>query len=375
MAKRRRLTPAGDPKAPLTRFSLLPRELQPQPGDPAGRAPETKAMYPFGVAPAPISREAADASAMAALQELADEVTLARDMGRLVQELALDAVDEGWLVRDRLSVDAEELETLRESIRAHGQRTAIEVVDHGKGTMPRYGLISGWRRLAALRELHRETGEDRFAHVLAVLRRPETAGDAYVAMVEENEIRAGLSYYERARIAAKAVEAGVFPNPKIALQRLYASASRSRRSKIGSFLTIHEALGDRLRFPAAIPERLGLALAMRIEAEPVFATEAAAVLEAAPRPDAAAEQAVLARALKGEKTDPVPAEKALAGAADVQIAPGLALRFRAGEMRLSGKAVDADLRARLAVWLAEWLRGRDGTAERDQAGQDQMTRI
>ena len=57
------------------------------------------------------------------------------------------------------------------------------------GALP-YGLISGWRRLTALQALHAETGEARFATVQALVRRPETAADAYVTMVEENEIRA-----------------------------------------------------------------------------------------------------------------------------------------------------------------------------------------
>ena len=50
-------------------------------------------------------------------------------------------------------------------------------------------------------------------------------------MVEENEIRVGLSYYERARIVAKAVAQGVFETEKQALQRLFHTASRPKRSK------------------------------------------------------------------------------------------------------------------------------------------------
>ena len=86
-------------------------------------------------------------------------------------------------------------------------------------------------------------------------------------MVEENEIRVGLSYYERARIAARAAELGVFPDTASALARLFASASRAKRSKIGSFLRLYTALDDRLRFPAAIPERLGLRLARALDAD------------------------------------------------------------------------------------------------------------
>jgi hypothetical protein len=342
MAKRKRLSLPGEMED-----GALPSD--PYGAGPLTRAPETKAMHPFGVAPAPISREAADAAAMAALRELADEVSNARAEGRFVQALPLDQVDEGWLVRDRVSVDAEALTSLTESLRAHGQRTAIEVVDHGAGAAPRYGLISGWRRLSALRALHTETGDARFATVLAVLRRPETAGDAYVAMVEENEIRSGLSYYERARIAAKAVEAGVFASPKQALQQLYANASRARRSKIGSFLSLYSALGNALRFPEAIPERLGLALAMRVEAVSDFAAKLSADLARSAPVDAVSELAALNQSLKpapkGQGSD-------LLAENSQKPANSVTFSFRKGEIRLSGPGVDSGLKDRLQAWLA-----------------------
>ena len=44
-------------------------------------------------------------------------------------------------------------------------------------------------------------------------------------MVEKNEIRLRLSYFEHARIAAKAVAIGVFESEIRALQNLYASAT------------------------------------------------------------------------------------------------------------------------------------------------------
>ena len=158
---------------------------------------------------------------------------------------------------------------LRESIRAHGQRTPIEVtplVAEGRGGALPYGLISGWRRLQALKALHAETGEARFATVQALVRRPETAADAYVTMVEENEIRLGLSHYERARVAALATARGVFPSEKAALLALFATASRPKRSRIRAFLEIYHALDGVLRFPAHLPERLGLALVERVRA-------------------------------------------------------------------------------------------------------------
>ncbi|MDZ4093838.1 MAG: ParB N-terminal domain-containing protein, partial [Paracoccaceae bacterium] len=298
MAKRKRLTPA-------------------RPGyfegadSFGGPAPETKTAFPVGIAPPPISRVAGDAAAAAALREVTEELTAARQDGRLLLRLALDEVEEGWLMRDRLGGDDAEFDGLLSSLRAHGQRTPIEVARTSDG---RFGLISGWRRMTALRRLHTETGDQRHAFVLAIERRPETAEDAYVAMVEENEIRLGLSYFERARIAAKAVEAGVFVSEKIALQRLFAAASRAKRSKIGSFLGIYHSLQGHLRFAPALPERLGLLLARGLEADPDLASRLAVALAAAAPDSAEAEQAVLLAAVQQR---PRPAPQKAQGASPV----------------------------------------------------------
>ena len=221
-----------------------------------------------GLPAAPIAAPiavAAEAAGSAALQELADTLKRARETGRLVLDLPLDAIAPDHLGRDRidrLPADDADMASLRESLRAHGQRTPIEVVPL-TGRLP-YGLLSGWRRLIALKALHAETGDARFATVQALVRRPETAAAAYVAMVEENEIRLGLSQYERARVAARAAARGVFADEEAALRALFATASRPKRSRIRAFVALYHGLDAALRFPAAIPERLGLALVERL---------------------------------------------------------------------------------------------------------------
>ncbi len=226
-----------------------------------------------------------------------------------------------------------------------------------------------------LRRLWRETGEDRFAHVQALLRRPAEASDAYVAMIEENEIRQGLSYYERARIAARAADLGVFDSEKQALQRLFAAASRARRSKIGSFLSIYRRLDDSLRFPAAIPERLGLALAKALEERAEDAARLAAGLTASPAADAAEEAARLTAFVAeaapsapaasvpaspvGPEREPAPVSAqprpAQPASARAEISPGIFLEVTGGFTRpvltLSGPAVDPMFRDRLEHWL------------------------
>ncbi|SHI07505.1 ParB/RepB/Spo0J family partition protein [Marivita hallyeonensis] len=273
MAKRKRLTPAN------------PAYLDTP-------APETKSMFQTPRA-APIADVARDASSTAALNEMADTLARAREDGRMVVELPLDQIDMDHLVRDRLVVEEAEMRTLKTSLRSRGQQTPIEVVALGGD---RYGLISGWRRCHALAQIAEEDRDDA-PTVLALLRKPEEAAEAYLAMVEENEIRVDLSYFERARIVAKAVEEGVFAMERTALQDLFRSASRAKRSKIGSFLPVVRALDGHLRFPHVLSERLGLSLAQALNDDPEFAQSLHAALAQADADSAEAETAVLTKAL------------------------------------------------------------------------------
>ena len=323
MAKRKRLAPAA---------------LQPNPE----RAPETKALNNgwAGVRAAPIAEVAGASATQAALEEVAGELADARRDGRLVQRIALDAIDETYLVRDRAVVDVDEMAALEASLKARGQQTPLEVVSLGEG---RYGLISGWRRLMALRGL--EGAED----ALCLLRAPQAASEAYLAMVEENEIRAGLSFYERARIAARAAEQGAYPTARLAVKGLFANVSSSKRSKIISFLTVYDALDAVLMFPAGLSERQGLALAKALEADTGLAGRIAAALEV-PAADAEAEQAVLSEALRPvTAAAPAPKKATTRGPAPAE---GITLARGKGKVVLSGTGVTDDFVTALEAWLA-----------------------
>lgn len=358
MAKRKRLTPT--PTGPAT----SPR------ADAA--ALETKLMRrAFGVTGgAPIAQVAGDSAVVAALEEVSQELTSARQEGRLVQSVPLDAIEVDYLVRDRLISDNEDMAALRDSLRKRGQQTPIELVDLGDNAKgdKLYGLISGWRRLTALRQLQLETGDTKFGVVQALLRNPEGAAEAYLAMVEENEIRVGLSYYERARIAAKATEQGVYPTKQIAVRDLFASASRAKRSKIGSFLRVHEALDGSLKFPASLTERLGLSLARALDGPPALQVQMRDCLRKADPSDAAAEQAIIMKMLENstEKTVSIVPQKKLRKVSQPaldkpqgaeEVAVGVYLQTSGGALRphytLSGPRVDSTFRARLEAWLAE----------------------
>jgi ParB family chromosome partitioning protein len=242
----------------------------------AADRPLTPALGP--TAP-PIARVAAEASERAAAEVVearraaaeheadAGRWRAALADGRAALSIPLAAIEAEHLSRDRLALDDAELAELKASIRTHGLRMPIEVLAlPASGGAPRFGLISGWRRLQALRALRAETGEDRFSRAKALVRDPRDASEAYVAMVEENEIRADLSHYERGRIAAVAAGQGAFASVEAAVDVLFGAGSRAKRSKIRSFAQLHEALGDLLRFGPALSERAGLRLAQALRA-------------------------------------------------------------------------------------------------------------
>ncbi|MEL6700073.1 MAG: ParB N-terminal domain-containing protein [Pseudomonadota bacterium] len=320
MAKRKRLGPAEAFTTPQA-------------------APETKSA----VSKPPIASVAGEVAAMDAVARMAAVLESARDEGRLVQKIPLDRVVADHLIRDRMGADPTEMAALVDSLRRRGQQTPIEVVDLGG---ERYGLVSGWRRLHALRDLANAGGTET---VLARIIAPGTEAEAYVAMVEENEIRVGLSYYERARIVLRAEEAGIYPTRKAALQGLFANVSRAKRSKIGSFITVVEALDDHLRFPTEIGERLGLQLAKALEAGQ--GEDLQAVL-ATPAPDADHEQ----NALRGALAAPASAPRKPAKAAPAKNAPvwgEITLRETKAGLVLKGPGVTDAFKTALEAWLAQ----------------------
>lgn len=344
MAKRKRLTPAN------------PAFL--------GGPPPPVSMR------APIAEVARDAAGSAAFDELAQELSEAREAGRMVVRVPLKSVQLDYLVRDRLVAGSEDLEALEASIEARGQQTPVDLVDLGGG---QYGLISGWRRIRALSALFERTGDTRFAEVLGLLRRPSDSAASYLAMVEENEIRVGLSYFERARIVIKAVEQGVFETERSALQALFQSASRAKRSKIGSFLPLVRGLDGILRFPEAIGERLGLQAGRAVEADPSVRDALAEALQSASPPTPSEEvallEAVLSKAASvgfAPKRDAMspkrvsqtvdrPAVKPdLPQSEPLEIAEGVLLSDGPdGRLILSGDNVDQAFRQQLVSWLQQ----------------------
>ncbi|PWJ12923.1 ParB/RepB/Spo0J family partition protein [Jannaschia seohaensis] len=309
--------------------------------DPIPAGIETKSMMP-PVGGAPIAQVAGSAAEAAAMREMSDYLAEARAKGLLLTTLPLAKIELDHLERDRLLAEDEEMEALLASLRVRGQQTPIEVARLQGDPRERYGLISGMRRVTALRRLFDETGEARFARVTARVLPPTNAAEAYTAMVEENEIRADLSFWERARVVLKAVEAGAFPDRASALKGLYGSVSRAKRSKIGSFVTVVAALDGRLRFPTALSEKRGLALAKALSDPAALPRIEAALRDADPQ-DAEAEQALLMRALAPAPKPPAPPR-----------APAPVTVAREGDrLIVSGPGVDAALLRDLRKWLSD----------------------
>lgn len=219
-----------------------------------------------GVSP-PIAQVASEAATLSGMAGVVDRVEAAKDAadaglwrtaekaGLVATLIPIDEIDLHYLRRDRMKDDADEFESLVNSIRENGLRTPIEVVPTGKG----FGLVAGNRRLKAYQALSFDDAS--FKQIPAFVRMHEDVADVYLNMVEENEIRSNLTHYERGRIAVLSAQTGVFESVDAAINALFQSASKAKRSKVRSFASIHEALGDLLRFPTEMTERLGLRIA------------------------------------------------------------------------------------------------------------------
>ena len=115
------------------------------------------------------------------------------------------------LLRDRITLDDAALEDLATSIATDRLRQPIEVwALHAPTDTHRYGLISGLRRLTAMRLLATRRGNGDFATIPAFPRTPVDLPDAMAQMIAENESRENVSPWARGATIAAAVDAGLF---------------------------------------------------------------------------------------------------------------------------------------------------------------------
>ncbi|WP_111431170.1 ParB N-terminal domain-containing protein [Rhodobacteraceae bacterium DSL-40] len=192
-----------------------------------------------------------------------------------IHQIPIDEIDAEALARDRVALDPEALTELRLSIAASGLRSPIELFAfrEAEGRF-RYGLISGYRRLTAVRALHELTGQPRYARIDAFLRTPDSAAAAFAAMVEENEIRDDISPWERGRIALVACEIGLHETIEAAVDALYPSANAAKRSRLRALARAAEAFQGHFAHPEALSQKQLLRLAATLGeglAEPIRA--------------------------------------------------------------------------------------------------------
>jgi ParB family chromosome partitioning protein len=180
-----------------------------------------------------------------------------------IQPLPLDSIAADALARDRAAADPTAMKELEQSILASGLRMPIEVFELAEpGSAHRYGLISGFRRLAAFRALRDEWGfGDRFAMIPAFVREPQSIAAAMTAMVEENAIRAEVSPWEQALIAITAWQREVFDTVEAAIDGLYKNLHRDRRRRLRAIAHLVEELEGHLTAPETYPQQRLLRLA------------------------------------------------------------------------------------------------------------------
>ena len=258
-----------------------------------------EAALPRPGAPAPIAQIAGSTARRINPAATSDgqDATLWRQAeaeGRVIRQLSIDRIAVDHITRDRASLDPEAMDELIASVRASGVRLPVEVTPLGDGS---YGLISGYRRVEAVRALTEEGGP---ASVPAILRDETDLGESYARMVEENEIRSQITPYERGRIAVIAAGQGAFADTTEAVNAIFASASKAKRSKIRSFAALHEELGDLLSHAQEMTERNGLRVAAALREG--FAARLRAALERGEAADARAEWTALEPVVREAET-------------------------------------------------------------------------
>ncbi len=184
----------------------------------------------------------------------------ARAQGLVILEIPLDQINPDAMFRDRLVMIQSELDELRASILKNGLRLPIEVF-RAKDPEKPFGLLSGYRRLKVMQGIYDDMQLEKFSKIKAILREPATSSERFAAVVEENEVRASISHYERGRYAALTVANDVFENVEAAVDALFPFASKAKRSKVRSFAMIFEEIGDLLQFGDLMTEKQGLKIA------------------------------------------------------------------------------------------------------------------
>ncbi|MEP5757878.1 MAG: ParB N-terminal domain-containing protein [Litoreibacter sp.] len=226
------------------------------------------------------NRQDAEAAIRAENDALAHEHVRLKKAGLITDLIALDEIRTDKLTRDRKEGRDDEIDELKASIREIGLSNPIRVEkgDHG------YELIQGFRRLTAFKELLIETEDQAFAKIPAgISSSGEDVTKLYRRMVDENLVRRGVTFGEMAQLAmAYRAEDPNVESYDHAVELLFASSGRQKRSYIKSFVRLLNALDPHLRHVDALSRSVGLAVLKRVENDPDQLKQLCGMLTAQP---------------------------------------------------------------------------------------------
>jgi ParB family chromosome partitioning protein len=188
-------------------------------------------------------------------------------MSDTVHHIPLAEIDQSALTRDRTGLDPEPQSELEQSIAVSGLRQPIEVfpLAEPRGGQ-RYGLLSGFRRLLAFRTQLENTGQDRYEKIPAFVRERTDLATSLAAMVAENEIRAGISPFERGLICVTARNMGAFASIEEAINGLYPTSCRVKRHRLRTLAYFAEEMDGQLAAPEKLSEQRAFRIARALSA-------------------------------------------------------------------------------------------------------------
>jgi len=208
-------------------------------------------------------RQAAEAAIRSENDALAHEHVRLKKAGLITDLIPLDLIQTDKLTRDRAPGRDAEIDELKRSIQDIGLSNAIRVEPVGDA----FELIQGFRRFTAYQELYAETGDEAFARIPAGINaKGENLLQLYRRMVDENLVRRGVSFGEMAQLAINyRKQAPEVEGYDHAVELLFASSGRQKRSYIKHFVRLLAATDGRLKHVDAIPRALGLQVVRRLD--------------------------------------------------------------------------------------------------------------
>lgn len=242
-------------------------DVTPEPAVPAGterRGPMAAAITEN--AEALTERQQAEAAIRAENDALAHEHVRLKKAGLITDLIPLEDIRTDKLTRDRMPGRDAEIDELKQSIREIGLSNPIRVEQVGDA----FELIQGFRRVTAYRELFEETGDEAYARIPAGINaKGENLLRLYRRMVDENLVRRGVSFGEMAQLAINyRHQAEEVEGYEHAVELLFASSGRQKRSYIKHFVRLLSETGGHIQHVDTIPRALGLQVVRRLEENP-----------------------------------------------------------------------------------------------------------